>query len=67
MYQTGKNSWLKHWDFILLDLLCMQIAYIAAFMLRQRIDPSLQLGRISEYGYYYGVSRAVRRFFPGKL
>lgn len=34
MYQTGKNSWLKHWDFILLDLLCMQIAYIAAFMLR---------------------------------
>ena len=34
MYQTGKNSWLKHWDFILLDLLCLQIAYIAAFMLR---------------------------------
>lgn len=34
MYQTGKNSWLKHWDFILLDLLCLQIAYIAAFMIR---------------------------------
>lgn len=34
MYQTGKNSWWKHWDFILLDLLCLQLAYIAAFMIR---------------------------------
>lgn len=34
MYQTGKNNWWKHWDFILLDLLCLQIAYIAAFMIR---------------------------------
>ena len=34
MYQTGKNSWFKHWDFILLDSLCLQIAYIGAFMLR---------------------------------
>ena len=34
MYQTGKNSWFKHWDFILLDLICLQIAYIGAFMLR---------------------------------
>lgn len=34
MYQTDKNSWWKHWDFILLDLLCLQLAYIAAFMIR---------------------------------
>lgn len=37
MYQTGKNSWWKHWDFMLLDLLCFQIAYIVAFMLRHGI------------------------------
>lgn len=34
MYQTGKNGWWKHWDFIILDLLCLQIAYISAFMIR---------------------------------
>ncbi len=37
MYQTGKNSWWKYWDFMLLDLLCFQVAYIAAFMLRHGI------------------------------
>lgn len=34
MYQQQKSSWLKHWDFILLDLVCLQIAYVAAYMLR---------------------------------
>ena len=27
MYQKISNSWLKHWDFILLDLAGLQIAY----------------------------------------
>lgn len=34
MYQTDKRNWWKHWDFILLDIICLQIAYIIAFMLR---------------------------------
>lgn len=34
MYQTGKNSWWKHWDFMFLDLICFQLAYIAAFIIR---------------------------------
>lgn len=37
MYQTGKNGWWKHWDFIILDLLCLQIAYISSFMIRHGI------------------------------
>lgn len=34
MYQTEKSSWWKHWDFIVLDMVCLQIAYVLAFMLR---------------------------------
>ena len=34
MYKKNGKDWFKHWDFILIDLLCMQISYIAAFMLR---------------------------------
>lgn len=34
MYQTGKNGWWKHWDFIVLDFVCLQIAYIVSFMIR---------------------------------
>lgn len=39
MYQTGKGSWLKHWDFILFDLLAMQAAYILAFFIRHGMFP----------------------------
>lgn len=34
MYQRDKSAWIKHLDFIILDVLCMQIAYIASFMIR---------------------------------
>lgn len=34
MYQKKYHNWFKHLDFIVLDLLCMQISYILAFMLR---------------------------------
>ena len=34
MYQQEKSSWLKHWDFILLDIVCLQIAYVAAYVIR---------------------------------
>lgn len=34
MYQKEKGIWQKHLDFILLDLICFQVAYIVAFMLR---------------------------------
>lgn len=34
MYQKRKSIWQKHFDFILLDMICLQIAYIVAFGLR---------------------------------
>lgn len=34
MYKRAKISWMKHIDFILLDLLCVQIALIAGYALR---------------------------------
>lgn len=34
MYRKNANSWLKHWDFILLDLIVLQIAYIFSCVIR---------------------------------
>lgn len=34
MYRKNANSWLKHWDFILLDLIALQIAYIFSCVIR---------------------------------
>lgn len=34
MYQKNKSIWQKHFDFILLDIICLQIAYMIAFGIR---------------------------------
>ena len=35
MYKRSSNGWLKHIDFIILDLLCIQIAFFFSYGLRQ--------------------------------
>ncbi len=34
MYKKENNSWLKHIDFVILDILCMQLAFILAYEIR---------------------------------
>lgn len=34
MYKKASSGWLKHYDFIILDLLCLQFAFVIAYMLR---------------------------------
>lgn len=34
MYRKSSHEWLKHLDFILLDILCLHIAFVTAYMLR---------------------------------
>lgn len=34
MYRKFTQGWLKHWDFILLDVLCLQLSFWFAYMIR---------------------------------
>ena len=34
MYKKENNSWLKHIDFVILDILCLQLAFILAYGIR---------------------------------
>ena len=36
MYGKLSNSWLKHWDFVALDLIGLQIAYVLAYLVRNQ-------------------------------
>lgn len=41
MYKRNRHSWTKHLDFMLLDLLCMHLAYYAAYRIRHGWGSSL--------------------------
>lgn len=34
MYRKSSKGWLKHWDFILLDCICLQVAFVLAYIMR---------------------------------
>ena len=34
MYKKDSKGWLKHFDFILLDMICLQIAFLLAYVIR---------------------------------
>ncbi|WP_373218825.1 sugar transferase [Ruminococcus sp. 5_1_39BFAA] len=34
MYRKSPQGWLKHWDFILLDFVCLQMALLGAYLIR---------------------------------
>lgn len=38
MYRKGKSSWLKHADFVILDILCLQLAFIISYWIRHGVD-----------------------------
>ena len=39
MYKRASQGWLKHLDFIIVDELCLQIAFVLAYLIRQRAFP----------------------------
>ena len=39
MYRKDSEGWLKHFDFLVLDMLCLQVAFVLAY-------------GISGYGFY---------------
>lgn len=38
MHIRVKNSWIKHWDFILADFLCLNVTFLFAYFLRSGIN-----------------------------
>ena len=56
MYKKGSKGWLKHFDFILLDMICLQIAFLLAYVIRHDSAQSLHSSTISEHGDFYGTA-----------
>lgn len=62
MYRKNSNSWLKHWDFIILDLVALQLAYVSSFVLRMGMDNLYHNWIISEYRDFHRTGRHLHCF-----
>lgn len=38
MYSKNDSTWLKHWDFILLDIMVLQVAFVISYMMRMGME-----------------------------
>lgn len=43
MYKKSAQGWLKHWDFILLDIICLQLSFVVAYYLWQGMATSIAI------------------------
>ena len=46
MYKRSRQGWTKHWDFILLDLISLQLAYMLAYFIYGRMYPGKIPGKL---------------------
>ena len=67
MYQTEKSSWWKHWDFIVLDIICLQIAYVISFMIRHGWIFPYKLEAYKDLGVIVRPDRIMCRILFRKL
>ena len=44
MYRKKRRSWVKHMDFMILDIICLQLAFIIAYVIRFGIGNPYQDG-----------------------
>jgi len=63
MYEMGKVSWLKHIDFLLLDLLGFQLVFLIAYYVRTGMDINIVLSHYSEIVEIFIVLHIVTALF----
>lgn len=61
MYRKEADGWMKHLDFIVLDMVCLQIAFILAYLLRwgkldfYQADVYRDIAVVIEFAELFGV------------
>ncbi len=63
MYQREKTIWMKHWDFMLLDVLCLQAAYVLAFIIRHGIKMPYSIAEYRNLGFIMILVEICLAFF----
>lgn len=62
MYQKATNNWLKHWDFVLIDVVCVQIAFLIAYMIRHGMSNPYDVPVYRNMGIFIELADLVMLF-----
>ena len=63
MYKRESGSWLKHGDFIILDILCIQIALLVAYMFRNGFEFPWKNDTYQQMAFILAIMDIVVVFF----
>ena len=63
MYRRDAKGWLKHFDFMVLDLIVLQAAFILAYMLRHGFENPYNLPLYASMGMFLMLCDLVIIFF----
>lgn len=63
MYKKSSSGWIKHYDFILLDLICLQAAFVIAYMTRMGINNPYASKLYCSMAVYLMLADMVTIFF----
>ncbi len=63
MYKKSLSGWMKHCDFIILDLLCLQVAFVIAYILRNGLRNPYMMELYRNMAIYLVFADIVVIFF----
>lgn len=63
MYQKMTKGWMKHWDFILIDLLCFQASFLFIYMWRHGIQNPYTIGLYRNFAIVAALIQLFSLYF----
>lgn len=67
MYKKNPNGWRKHLDFLILDLLCLELSFVIAFYIRHHHFEIYQIIEYRRLAVLMGLFDLVVMFFIGTM
>lgn len=67
MYEKKSHGWYKHKDFILLDLICLFLAFLLAHFIRVQLHQPYRQWDLSQCFVIYSMCRSDRAHAVRKL
>ena len=67
MYQKSFQSWVKHLDFIMIDLLCLHLSFLAGYFIRNGLESPYLVPTYRNMAIVFTLIQIVVAIFFGTM